>query len=320
MNDEPVEKIILDFRNYLDKCITFLELYEQNLNINQNEKEKFKKSCRKFNDLISDLKNLLLNENIRFSDLNSRFEFSKDFLKKKSVFFKIIFQRLDTLDQKLSKNKELKIFFKAIQKLCKKANEFIGYLESPRWHRMIAIEILNKHCEINEFILDFFEKTIQNLANSSENLNLNQNHHSKKNRRNYLSDLKESSSKLSQYLFFGKNPNICPCLGLLLILIIFLVFFLFILPIVKYFTSSRNSNIYALNLQSQREFLELFQMNQKDKLSIFSNLIDLPWIFSAKQNKPDVKYFWHQVFDYMKEVYVVFLSLVTFLSIEFFIK
>lgn len=368
MSTSSVEIILLDFRHFLDEALTFIEFYEsgerdtsgKKFTTNREEISKLRKYTIEFSRLVFDLKKVLQSNDFGICDFNRSFAFSEHFRNKKDIFYNTMFKRLEVLSQKIfhesdfAKNDLMRVYFKLIQKQCKKSYEFIGYLESNRWNRSISIEILDKLLHLSNEFSCVYQKFVQYLEAKNqvydtlleaENKNANCNSVPKKQKQkksstspnceikntsmfdsisSYFLDLKDSRSKY----FTEKNRRICPCFALILILFVSLILFAFILPILRHFLN-RNSNIYAVNLKDEKSFYENLQDNKFD----FLNIIDLPSLFNGikdKDSRDEIKKFaiqfngktnfWMDIFSYMKEFYVVFLSLSAFLSIEWFIK
>ncbi|RNA17064.1 hypothetical protein BpHYR1_036870 [Brachionus plicatilis] len=150
-----IENLLLDLRDFLDDALTFIEFYEANerepnikFTTNNEEIVKLKQSLEKFANLMHEIKTQLSCSFIH--EFNSSIEYSQNFKRKKKYFFNTMLKRLFALECNLKtfdcKNEVLKNYFKTIQKLLQKVLDFIGYLESNRWHKSIAFEILDQIC------------------------------------------------------------------------------------------------------------------------------------------------------------------------------
>ena len=164
-----VEIIILDFRYFLDEALNFIEFYEygerdltRKFHTNRKEICQLRQFAIEYIRLVYDIKKLFKEHN-RIAEFNLGFKFSEQFKNKRIFFFTTLFKRLDKLYGRLySENvtsKELvKLYFKTIQKLVRNTNELVGYLESNRWRKDIALQILDKLVEQCNDFLCIFEK------------------------------------------------------------------------------------------------------------------------------------------------------------------
>lgn len=330
-----IEKLLLDQRHFLDDTLTFIEFYEasqreQDIKFLTNNEEicKLKQSLKKFSNTTNELKTQL---NYSFiHEFNSSIEYSSNFKRKISYFFNTIFKRLYALEFNLKtiekKNEILTACFKSIQKLIQKINDFINYLESKRWHKSIANEILNNifcfSLKLSKVLDKFFDYLNYRKQISSENFYRNQKHSSTLQKKNNLRKfgsylLSSSKSKLSEIIFDKKIYSTK------MISLVFL-FVAAILVIILGSWISQNSKIYTIDLnkayRSNNYFSDLINnkvnLLSDVSLSNFLNIFCNPKIDASLRTNN----IWDQILSYMKEFYVVFISFTAFLSLEFFVK
>lgn len=188
MSLKKLESIILEFRYFLDEALTFVEVFESRerepsggcFYSSTNEINSLRKFAIEYTRYVFDLKKMLTNmyedayeENeetsVEFGDLNNGLVFTESFKVKRLQFFTILFSRLDKLFDRFEESsfdvdESVGVYFKLVQKLSRRTNELIGYFESTRWHRAIAIDILDRLAVLANDYLCAFEKLIEYLA------------------------------------------------------------------------------------------------------------------------------------------------------------
>ena len=175
MSSISIELIILDFRHFLDEALMFLECFESSeqagaaFHTNQQELAELRQYAIEFIRLVYDLKKLFQTGRL-VDEFNVEIEFSEQFKNKRIFFYTNLFKRLEALSMRIYDRRSLstelvKLYFRTIQKLVRNSNEFVGYLESHRWNRDIAFQILDKLVEQANDFLCIFEKVLFEIGN-----------------------------------------------------------------------------------------------------------------------------------------------------------
>lgn len=176
------EAILLDFRYFLDEALTLIEFFassSSSFRTTNDELDRLRGYAKHYTRLVLDLKKRL-DEDYYFTEFNVGLTFSESFKSKRIHFFTLVFNRLEKLFKRVNEcDSELVcVYFKLVQKLTRKTNEFIGYVESSRWHRAMALQILDKLVAIVNGFSRMFERFVEFLqlheqidedANSSSN-------------------------------------------------------------------------------------------------------------------------------------------------------
>ena len=189
-NPKQIESIFLDFRYFLDEALTFVEFFEcgerditRKFFTNSGEISRLRGYAIEYTRLALDLKKTLLNgfdqdeqlqESASFGEFNTGLVFTEQFKVKRLHFFTVLFSRIDELYKRLEElnndhaaNELIKVYFKLLKKLATKSNEFIGYIESDRWHRDIALQVLDRLVALANDFLCVFEKFVQYLEENN---------------------------------------------------------------------------------------------------------------------------------------------------------
>ena len=179
-----IELTILDFRYFIDESLTFLEHFEfgereltRKFSTTHQEIAKIRHNAIEFTRILCDLKKILFSTPT-ISDFNLSLDFSKEFKQKRVFFFKTINTRLDALYKRIfnktaSYNDLVKIYFETMLKIARNTNEFIGFLESSRWNRDIAVKFIDSliklcndfACVFEQFAL-YLENNLQIVSNN----------------------------------------------------------------------------------------------------------------------------------------------------------
>ena len=229
------------------------------------------------------------------------------------------------------------LYFRIIQKLARKTNEFIGFLEANRWNKTTAMEILDQlvmlcndsSCVFEKFCIPLEQKNKIVLRRINKKFELVAcDSLTEKTSDLVCFYLKKSTSLLSEYLICSKNSS--PCVCLLVILALLFLFFL-VLPFIKYlFVTSTESTVYKINLSDQttKSFLEENRSKMKDqaanvakvfKLSALSSFLYDQLVAGDTQQKQSVtenNKSWSLILEYMQDIYVFMASLTAFISFE----
>ena len=336
MKSMIIENILLEFRYFLDDALTLIEFYEAserepNIKFTTSNEEigKLRSSFKKFVNLTFELKTQIGYYFVH--EFNSSLEYSQNFKRKRKCFFNTMFKRLSVLEYNLKmidcKKEILKIYFKNIQKLIKKITDFIAYIESDRWHKSIAIEILDQISFTSSKLPCVFDKFFD-LVNFGNELSQIKNEYMKQIKdssfirkkgiksltKNFTSSfLNSPKSKITQYI------DITKMIRYFLKITLIIIFFLIV--VTSFFSTSSNhytidfKKAYKINYQYSNLINKKLDFLTDISLDNFFNLfVNKKIDTSLKTNT------WDQIFSYMKEFYVVFISFTAFLSLEFFIK
>lgn len=319
VNERSIEKLILDWRCFLDEALTFVEFYESTLRnckqftTSHEEISQLRSSSIEFTRLVCDLKKILLDgpadsspspsssssideqNGVIIDEFNVALEYSNGFKKKRIVFFRRIFERLNTLYKRVymlpihKSNVLLRLYFNTLRSLCNKSNELIGYLESRRWDRTTAVQILDKLIGRNNDFSCVFEKLVQLL--DAQNCIVA----TRVQIDSCLVSLASIRSLISTVV-----RHWCPCVSFgVVILVLVLVAIL----------SERSTH--------QDEYETLNLLNYIDVQSYFDEKLKSNSI-NRQLDQTFYELSWNQILNYMKKFHVVCLSLTAFVSLEWF--
>lgn len=312
--------------------------------------------------LVFDLKKLLNNDTTsqprqydgdsavtksHFGDFNVRLAFSEQFKANRLLFFTFLFERLDklfnrvnalTLNSTSSNDNNLKtknttntnelvrLFFKLVQKLTRKTNEFVGYLESPRWHRAMALQILDRLVALVNDFSCVFEKFVEKLeekgriVEKKEEIVGSGDTRKKKTAQkpNLVDHLSVSEAVSGTYRPCAKSKvHYCPCVYL--ILLIFAT--VSIILVAKFFWQSvfYEADGQQPNQQSneiEKDSFDLLSFMDLD-FSLFEDKEAVVKISLTGDESENVEfYLWDQIVKYMQRVHLIVLSLTAFVSFE----
>jgi hypothetical protein len=352
-NKSSIELIILDMRFFIDDSLTFLEAYEacrlknQAFVTNKNELTDIRTYAIEYNRCIFDLKKLL-NTDESIEEVNVAIDFSNEFKSKRRLFFRKIFERLDSLYKKSFRdsikntsdktNALARLYFRIIQKIARKSNHFIGHMESTRWHKSYLIEMLDNLVTLCNDFLGVFEgfckvllrlereeitedRKINEEADSELKLETSSSNYSE------ASTCSESTSKFGNYfsnLTYQKSQP-CSCIFMILAVVILIILCFLVLPILRLFLNSslsESSSVYTFDLD-ETAIRPLNDMSNEQKKLL--QLVKLPsklYTQVTSKNKTDSAddFKWDNIFDYMQDFYIFSASLTTFVSLEWLIK
>lgn len=188
MSLKKLESTILDFRHFLDESLTFVEFFESGERDRRRrfftssvEIARLREHAVEFNRLTTTIKNMLefdknsartsADSAIEFGEFNTAVEFTESFRSKRLQFFTVLFgrmdklyDRLDTISRTEDVHESVRDYFRRVHKLSRRTNEFIGYLETSRWHRAIALEILDRLVVSCNKSLRALERFVEYLA------------------------------------------------------------------------------------------------------------------------------------------------------------
>jgi hypothetical protein len=343
MSIASIELILLDLRYFLDESLTFIELYEASekdfatkFKTNPNEICQIRQYAIEYIRLIYDLKKLFMDTKL-IKQSNTEIIFSEQFKNKRIFFFTSVFKRLEQLFTQINgqfslSNELVKLYYKTIQKLVRNSNEFIGYLESHRWNRDIALQILDKLVEYCNDFLCIFEKFIQSLNASSEFLDKLEYARPDVLNKNEIEDCVTSSSssnsvssclidsfKFSNYI--EKFSSISTFKIFILILVVYVSFSILVRLIY-------NINMFIVDLIIGVLFKSSTTSHSVSYFDI--KIIELSNIFGWKVNTPsnletpfkielNSYYLWNQVYTYMTHIYTIIFSLLIYLLFEWIV-
>lgn len=375
MSLKKFESIILEFRYFLDEALTFVEVFESRerepsgcFYSSTNEINSLRKFAIEYTRYVFDLKKMLTNmyeedayeeneETVEFGDLNNGLVFTESFKVKRLQFFTILFSRLDKLFDRFEESsfdvdESVGVYFKLVQKLSRRTNELIGYFESTRWHRAIAIDILDRLAVLANDYLCAFEKFIEYLSTKGKIKFAEK--EKKKKERLRSSDLWKTNDdfkqlkplynklvyKISKILInliflniFGifrykksSNYEYCPCVYLILLLMI-LTISLVLFRVFNLFESKENVDGEVKKSGNQKEFdifglidFEPFEMEEEEendeKEVKKSNAEVAPYVYQSDLFASP----WTQVLNYMRKAHLILISLSTFITFEWYLK
>ena len=328
MSVSSIELIILDFRYFIDDALTFLEFFEcgerdtaRKFVTSPQEIATIRQHSIEFTRLLCDLKeNFFSNKSI--SDFNLSLAFSKEFKQKRVFFFKTINTRLENLYTRIfnktaTYNDLVKIYFNTMLKIARNTNEFIGFVESSRWQREIAVTFMDNliklcndfSCVYEQFVLFLeqnhrvvaserikkrsppnFEEIGPNLENKPPFAKLN---------KLKASAVKSVSSLVSSFSYLSLaskyNPKlVCPCVLVIMMVLIVMILFLIVLPFFRMVSSSSDPDA---NLAKRSNFFSLLSTNFEKEAE--KSLVD-----------------WSFILSYLSNFYVISFTFVIFIAFE----
>ena len=312
-----IELLILDFRYFIDESLTFLEFFEsgerdssRKFSTNRQEIAKLRQYTIEFTRLLYDLKNSLFT-NKKISDFNLGLVFSKEFKQKRVFFFKTINSRLDNLYKRIFSftadyNDLVKMYFKIMLKIARNTNEFIGFLESSRWNRDIAVKFIdnliklcNDFSSVNEEFILYLEKNhhivLLNEPESQRAFGEKKDSFSKFNRLrvNATKSIDSLITSLSGQTITSKYTTF-PTVLIIMVLLILFVIFLIALPIYRLVFSGFSETNTVMNKRTN-----YFSFYSGDNKAPFTekegDLID-----------------WNFILSYLTNIYVIFFTLICF--------
>jgi hypothetical protein len=322
-----IERTILDFRYFIDESLTFLEHFEsgerdsmRKFTTTQQEIAKIRHNSIEFIRLLYDLKNTLFSSQT-ISDFNLSLEFSKEFRQKRVFFFKTINSRLDTLYKRIftktaNHNDLVRIYYETTLKIARNTNEFIGFLESSRWNRDIAVKFIDSLVKLSNDFACVFEKFALHLENNQRIVSNEQRNEINREKIPFrLNNLRAKATKsihsflssLSSQSFSRKSKSSCPIIIVVMICLIGIVLFLIALPFIRLvfgiFGGGESSSIVN---KRTNYFWFHSGSNSNGNMPIIS--------------KEDSLIDWTFILSYLSNLYVIAFTFVAFVIIECVMK
>lgn len=320
MVNVSIELLILDLREFLDSALEFIEFYElDELRLDINKVATIRQHAIEYIKTIYDLKKLL-NSDPAFKQSSEGILFSDQFKNRRIFFYKEVFKRLDFLFEKLnnslSTNDLVRLYSKTIQILIRNTNEFIGYIESKRWNKNIALQILDKLVESCNDFLAIFERLTEGF-NSNRRFNSRDTNQSSTSAsfelQAQIRNLPKSKLKVQQGRRI-KKKRYSFCCVLLLIIICFIILFYLIVYLIHFLL---NVNFYLENT-----FYSLF--NSKSNFYVIKKSFFFSFVDKFRYESSFVTYdsrsieMWTQVYSYMTNLSLFIICLFFYILFECF--
>lgn len=323
MSASDIEFTLLDMREFIDEALTFVEFYQsandgKSSNTFETDHSEIERIHVMAQEQISRLVNLKNCLNKNCAELNTKLKFSTQFKTKRQVFFSHVLQRLDRLNQKLiqEETKPASLvfsYFNIIRKQATMTNDFIGYLETSRWHKEIALEIVDKLIGLgNDFLVMF--TSFQKILNL-ETLNA---------RPVRQEDMVDQMIKMSKIIFPLIKRYKLPIILLCLLLLSSSLtrggnkVELYTIDVNNKNPATRKLEMDRSNLWAQK-LIKLIQNNESIVPSSRAQQVDAVAYDLAERKKSSVAD-WSHVTRYMREFYVFVGSLSVFIVLELFLR